>query len=131
MKLLITGSRKASFEADYEQLKAAIECYAPNVSEILHGGAKGIDTLAQLYAEKHNIPTTVIKPDYEKHTAKIAPLIRNTELVALCDGCIAYYKESQKGGTLDTAKKARKAGKLLVEILDGKAKEPVKQLGLF
>ena len=131
MNLLITGSRAATFEEDYEKLKAAIVKYAPEVTEILHGGARGVDTLAGRYAEENGIPVTVIRPDYGKYPARVAPLMRNTELVKLCDECIAYYKGAQKGGTLDTATKARKAGKLLVEIIDGKEQEPPKQLGLF
>ena len=56
--------------------------------------------------------------------------MRNTELVKQCDWCIAFYSDTRKGGTLDTATKALAANKLLLEIVAGKvyAFDPVLKL---
>jgi len=131
MKILITGSRTAT---DYPTLKLAIETAAAfaalnlaNYVEtmkpelILHGGAKGADQLAQRYADAHNLPTEVLRPDYKKYYHKVAPLHRNTELVAKADIVIAYYatNRKRKGGTWDTAQKAIIVGKPLLEITEG------------
>jgi predicted Rossmann fold nucleotide-binding protein DprA/Smf involved in DNA uptake len=129
MKLLITGSRKATAQ-DYARLAAAIQKHAPEATTILHGGAQGADQLAEQYAQAHALPTVVIRPDYEQWPAKVAPLKRNNELVDLADGVIALYKGKRKGGTAYTAKLAQDAGKLLVELYDGGAQTPGEQLGL-
>jgi len=86
---------------------------------LLHGGAKGADQLAQRYANEHSIPTKVIRPDYESHHYKTAPLHRNTELVKNADYVIALYAEgrTRKGGTWDTVQKALAANKPTTEIL--------------
>ncbi len=131
MKLLITGSRGANSESDYKRLKEAIEKYAPETSLILHGGAIGADQLAQRFAEEKGLATKVIRPDYRKHHPKVAPIIRNTLLVDAADKVIALYKSSKKGGTLDTAKKAAKQEKLLLEILEDQIQSPALQLGLW
>ena len=131
MKLLITGSRQATTESDYQRLKSAIEKHAPQATLILHGGANGADQLAQRYAEEKGLPTQVIKPNYQQHPPKVAPLIRNTQLVSAADQVIAFYKTSKKGGTLDTAQKAAKQGKLLLEILDNEIQKTATQLGFW
>ena len=115
MKLLITASRKLT-DADYRKLAAAIEKHYPTASEILHGGAKGGDQLASRYARENGLLETVLHPDYEQHAPKLAPLLRNTELVKLADATLAVYADKKSGGTLDTATKTLKAGKPLVEL---------------
>lgn len=124
MKLLITGSR--NFD-NYDALNSAIDELTITLqlqgemdnapTEILHGGAKGADQLAARYAEKHQIPCTVIRPDYNAHPPKVAPLKRNMELVKLADYTIALYGpgRNEKGGTADTARKTKAARKHLLE----------------
>lgn len=124
MKLLITGSRNYN---NYDALKSTIDELtiilqleedmdnAP--TEILHGGAKGADQLADRYAKEYKIPCTVIRPDYQNHHPKAAPLLRNSELVKLADCTLALYgpKRTGKGGTADAAKKTKAARKHLLE----------------
>jgi predicted Rossmann fold nucleotide-binding protein DprA/Smf involved in DNA uptake len=129
MKLLITGSRRATAQ-DYARLAAAIQKYAPQATEILHGGAIGADQLADQYAQAQGLPVTVIRPDYAQWPAKVAPLKRNHQLVDLADGVIALYKDKRKGGTAYTAKLAQEAGKLLVELHDGGELKPAGQLSM-
>lgn len=117
MKLLITGSREGTTE---QQVKAAIETAAAKHGTptlILHGGAKGADAHAEKWARENGTPTRIIRPDYTKHHPKAAPLKRNTELVKLADVVAAIYAPGRhgKGGTADTAKKAKAAGKPTLE----------------
>ena len=130
MKLLITGSRRAT-EADYARLVAAIEKYAPGVGEILHGGAEGADQLAGRYARENGLKETILRPDYQAHLPKLAPLVRNQELVKRADGVIAFYCGAQGGGTAYTAKLAQVAGKLLAEIHDAGSTPAQPQLTLW
>ena len=116
MKLLITGSRKLE---NSDTLKLAIEKLkireGQKITMLLHGGAKGADTLAENWAKENKIPTHVIKPNYEQY-GKVAPLIRNIELVKLADITLALYAtKTRTGGTGHTATQTIKAGKPLFE----------------
>ena len=60
MKLAIIGSRNIS--------NIDIEKYIPTgVTEIVSGGAKGVDSLAKKCAIEHNIKYTEILPDYPRY----------------------------------------------------------------
>ena len=115
MKILISGSRKLRDNNTYTQLEKLLKTMHP--THIIHGGAKGVDTLADRYAKENQLPKTVIKPDYQNR-GKHAPLIRNTELVKLADKVICVYAKGRErqGGTGDTYRKATKAGKLAAEL---------------
>jgi hypothetical protein len=129
MKILISGSRKLSDNNTYTQMEKALNTMQP--SQILHGGAKGVDTLAAKYATTNKLPQTVIKPNYQRY-GKAAPLIRNTELVEKADAVLCIYEpgRARKGGTGDTYRKALKAKKPLTEI-NAEVCKLKTQLGLF
>ncbi len=129
MKILISGSRKLSDNTTYTELEKVMSTLTP--TQILHGGAKGVDTLAAQYATKHKLPQTIIKPDYTKG-GKYAPLMRNTELVKMADKVVCIYATDKvrQGGTGDTYRKAMKAGKLAAELVPEKG-EITKPLTLF
>lgn len=130
MKLLVTGSRRAT-EEDFQRLAAAIETYAPGVTEILHGGASGADQLASRYARARGLPETVLLPDYVRYPPRVAPILRNQELVRLADGVLALYCGQRSGGTAYTAALAARAGKLLAEVYGEEGRAPLDQLGLW
>ncbi len=138
MNLLITGSRKYN---NYEELQRIvnefrIHCallYGEDVDTILHGGAAGADTLASEYAKRNYLTERIVKPDYENHYHKTAPLERNSKLVAEADVVLCFYQKEQGGGTLNTATKAIAAGKMTWEVLHGKVTQhaPKITLGLL
>ena len=89
MKLGIIGSRSLTVEN--------LGKYLPDgVTEIISGGAKGIDTCAQKYAEEHGIKMTVFKPDYRKF-GRAAPLYRNADIAAHSDKVIAFWDGDSRG----------------------------------
>jgi predicted Rossmann fold nucleotide-binding protein DprA/Smf involved in DNA uptake len=59
MKAAVIGSR--SFN-DYNKLSEVLSTF--EISEIISGGAKGVDILAERYANSHHISTTILKPDW-------------------------------------------------------------------
>ena len=76
MKLLIAGSRSIT---DFD-----LSPYIPeDVDLILTGGANGIDTLAEAYADKHRISKLIMRPQYRLYH-RGAPLKRNDRMVELC-----------------------------------------------
>ena len=118
MKLLITGSRKFNDStALAEAIKKVEELQGVKITMLLHGGAVGADTLAQKWADENKIPTQIIKPDYKNYKNKIAPLVRNQELVKLAECTLALYVKNRTGGTWYTSQETIKANKPLYEYL--------------
>lgn len=104
MKLLIVGSRSiTSFD---------LSPYVPADTDlIISGGASGVDTLAEEYADAHRISKLVLRPQYDRF-GRAAPLKRNEMMVSLCDEVLVVWDGHSKGASY-TAKAARKVGKPL------------------
>lgn len=78
-------------------------------SEIVSGGAKGVDTYARIFAERHNLPLTEFRPEYDKY-GKSSPIIRNKQIVEYCDSVLAFWDGKSKG-TQNAICYAKKLGK--------------------
>lgn len=79
------------------------------VTEIVTGGARGVDACAARYAEDHNIKLTVFTPEYEKY-GRAAPIVRNRQIVDYADEVVAVWDGKSKG-TLSVIKYCEKASK--------------------
>lgn len=89
MKVAVIGSRGLTVK-DLGQ-------YLPeNVTEIVSGGARGIDTCAREYALSHGLKLTEFLPDYEKY-GRSAPLKRNLQIIACADEVFAFWDGSSRG----------------------------------
>jgi hypothetical protein len=88
MKLAIVGSRN---------LRIDITRFVPSgVSMILSGGAIGVDSAAEDFARKHKIPIRIFKPEY-KIFGKIAPILRNKQIVRASDRILAIWDGKSRG----------------------------------
>lgn len=94
MKVLICGSRKINNMAI---LASAIRESGFVISEIISGGAEGVDYLAEQYAALAKIPIRIFRPEYQKYHAKQAPLIRNEVMVKECEAVIAIWDGISRG----------------------------------
>jgi hypothetical protein len=107
MKLLIVGSRTIT---DFD-----LNGHIPEDTElIISGGAKGMDTVAEKYADEHNIEKLIFLPQYQKY-GRAAPIKRNEEMVDVADTVLAVW-DGKSRGTMYTLNYARKAGKGIIEI---------------
>lgn len=89
MRIAIVGSRNLNI--------TNLEQYLPNdVTEIISGGAKGIDTSAREFAIKNNIKLTEIFPEYEKY-GRAAPIKRNDLIVNAADIVFAFWDGNSRG----------------------------------
>ncbi len=101
MRVLVIGSRS---------LKVDISKYIPpEATEIISGGAHGIDSLAERWADERYIPKLIIRPDYEKY-GKSAPLRRNKVMIEIADYVVAVW-DGQSTGTKSSIDYAKKIGK--------------------
>ena len=74
-----------------------MEIYLPrNISEIVSGGAKGVDTSAKAYAIEKGIKLTEFLPDYKQYR-RSAPLKRNVEIINYADMVIAFWDGASRG----------------------------------
>jgi len=106
MKFAIVGSR--TFE-NYDLVKKTLKDL--EITEIVSGGAKGADSLAEKYAKENNIPTKIFKPDWEKF-GRAAGMIRNKHIIDYSEKVIAFWDGISKG-TKNSIDHAKKQGKLL------------------
>ncbi|MBE6585995.1 MAG: DUF2493 domain-containing protein [Ruminococcaceae bacterium] len=107
MKIAVVGSRNLTIENFEDYIPA--EC-----TELISGGAKGIDTCARLWAEARGIPVTEFLPDYTRY-GRGAPMVRNRMIVDAADRVIAFWDGTSKG-TAYTVRYAEKQGKPVTVI---------------
>ena len=79
------------------------------VTDIVSGGAKGIDSQAAQYAILNNIPLKEFLPEYSKY-GKYAPLRRNKEIAEYSDMALAFWDGTSKG-TMHTISLFKSLGK--------------------
>jgi predicted Rossmann-fold nucleotide-binding protein len=65
-------------------------------TQIISGGAAGVDSAAECYAHEHNIAFRKILPDYEQHGRR-APIVRDTHIVQAADMVLAFWDFHSRG----------------------------------
>jgi nucleoside 2-deoxyribosyltransferase len=79
-------------------------------TQIISGGAKGVDTLAEQYSSEHHlVKPMVILPDWKRYN-RGAGAVRNREIVDNSDFVIAIWDGKSKG-TLISINYAKKQNK--------------------
>ncbi len=99
MKVAVIGSRKVEINN--------LEDYLPEgVTELVSGGAKGVDTCAREYAQSNGLPIKEFLPDYRRF-GRGAPLKRNQEIIAYADFVLAFWDGASHGtkNVIDSCKK--------------------------
>ncbi len=90
--------------------------YLPDgITEIVSGGARGIDSCAKEYAIKSNLKLTEFLPQYDKY-GRQAPLLRNLDIIDYADEVIAFW-DGRSHGTkfvIDNCKDKNKKVKIYV-----------------
>jgi hypothetical protein len=114
MKLAIVGSRKPniSYSKFEELLLNKIDLN--DITEIVSGGAKGIDTFAKLFAGRHHIPLMEFLPKYSTY-GKYATLRRNAEIVREAN-VVAAFPTADSKGTIHSINEAKRMCKRLIVV---------------
>lgn len=77
------------------------------VTEIIHGGCRGVDTLAQDWAWANQIPEREFPADWSK--GPHAGPLRNQRMIREADALLAVW-DGESRGTADAIKRARAKG---------------------
>ena len=99
MKIAVIGSRE--LQVDH------LEDYLPEgVTEIVSGGARGVDSCARDYALQHGLKLTEFLPEYAKY-GRGAPLRRNITIIEHADLVLAFWDGKSRGTkfVIDNCKK--------------------------
>ena len=89
MKVAVVGSRGYSI-ADLGRY------LPPETTEIISGGARGIDASAKTYALEHGLRLTEFLPQYDRF-GRGAPLRRNFAIVNCADLVLAFWDGISRG----------------------------------
>ena len=103
MKVAVIGSRNLKINN--------LDSYLPNdTTEIVSGGAKGIDTYAREFALRNHLALTEFRPDYKRY-GKGAPLKRSIQIIEYADRVIAFWDGVSKGTkfVIDACNKSNKS----------------------
>ena len=106
MKVAVVGSRNLTINN--------LGDYLPkDTTEIVSGGARGIDRCAREYAKSHNIKLTEFLPEYERY-GRTAPLKRNLQIIRYADMVLAFWDGKSRGTkfVIENCKKRNKEVKV-------------------
>ena len=89
MKTAVIGSRGIVIDN--------LQDYLPEgTTEIVSGGAKGVDTCAREFALANGITLTEFKPEYNRY-GRCAPLKRNITILEYADVVLAFWDGKSRG----------------------------------
>ncbi len=108
MILAVVGSRNWT---DKQKVMDELNNLSYSISQIVSGGAEGVDTLAATWARANHVPLVEYLPEWSQY-GKAAGAIRNKLIVNSCDKLIAFWDGTSKG-TKISIDLATQQGKLL------------------
>lgn len=95
MIVIIAGSRDIT---DYSVVYEAIleSGWKDDITEVVSGGANGVDKLGERFAKEHNLPVSRFLANWTKYGKK-AGYIRNQEMARNAEALIAVWDMKSKG----------------------------------
>ena len=119
MKLIIAGSRDLWVTSLW--LDHTLVNFVPGydstetISEIVSGGAMGVDSCGELYASDHGLPIKRFDPAWAIH-GKAAGPIRNREMAEYADALFLIWNGESKGSA-SMKREMQKLGKPIYEVI--------------
>lgn len=105
MKVVIAGSRDI---VDYDILLKAIKECPFQITEVISGRARGVDTLGEKYAEDCGLKLHLFPADWKKYQNAAGP-IRNAQMAEVADAVLCVW-DGKSPGTKDMMNQAKKRG---------------------
>ena len=112
MKTIIAGSRDfgikhfSNYRTCLDTFESTMNEIPWNITQVLSGGARGADTLGEMWASSNSVPLTRYPAQWTSF-GKAAGYIRNEEMAKNAEALIAFWDGESKGTKhmIDTAKK--------------------------
>jgi hypothetical protein len=103
MRIIVAGSRTIT---DYNEVQLAINRSGFNISEVVCGMARGVDSLGKKYALNHQIPIAEFPAMWDTYGTQ-AGFMRNEKMALYADGLILVWDGKSRGSQhmLNIAKK--------------------------
>lgn len=102
VRTIIAGTRTIT---DYPVIEQAVVRSGIAITEVVCGGAKGVDSLGEHYAEEHGIPVKHFLPDWSKY-GRAAGHRRNQAMAQYAEGLILVW-DGKSRGSANMLKEAR------------------------
>ena len=106
--VVVAGSRSIT---DYDVVADAIEASPFELTELVSGGADGVDSLAETWAKQNDVSVTqFLYTDWtDEHHPKRAPLERNKHMASYAEAAVIVW-DGESSGTEHMLEQARDAG---------------------
>lgn len=109
MKLAIIGSRNWT-------ISNLQPCLPEGVTEIVSGGARGVDACAKQYAQMQGLKLTEFLPEYRLF-GRGAPLKRNLQIIEYADAVLAFWDGQSRGTKYVIARCKQRGIRITVHII--------------
>lgn len=97
MKLIIAGSREIDHRVKVERIiNGVVEEHELEVTEVVCGGARGVDTIGMFWARKRKIPVKYFRAEWNKY-GKRAGYKRNEQMAEYADALVAIWDGESRG----------------------------------
>ena len=93
MKVIIAGSRTID---DYEAVCRAVENSGFKPTEIVSGGARGVDRLGERWAKEHGVPVKKFSAEWDKY-GRSAGYKRNRQMAEYADALVVLWDGKSPG----------------------------------
>ena len=97
MKVVIAGSRGISGVIGRLSLIKAIEQSSFFITEVVSGGAIGVDKLGEAWAMANDVNVTQFLPQYDLFPPKVAPIKRNEKMADYADAALFLWDGVSRG----------------------------------
>lgn len=108
MKIIVAGSREGFV---LRNVYEAIEQSGFNITEVVSGTARGVDSMGEQWAKSNNITIKQFPANWNAYGKK-AGFIRNKEMADYAEGLVACWDGFSKG-TLNMIQEMKKLNKVV------------------
>jgi hypothetical protein len=77
-------------------IEKAIDGSGFHITQVVSGGARGVDSLGEMWAKEHDVPVKIFPAQWHVH-GRSAGYRRNVEMAKNADALIACWDEVSKG----------------------------------
>lgn len=118
MRVIVAGSRNLH---DMNVVASAIRQSGFTVTEVVSGGAPGVDRLGEAWARLNNIPVRIFPADWVRFGPSAGPR-RNVQMAAYADALVAIW-DGRSPGTRHMISEAQRRG-LAIHLVTVSAESP-------